>query len=76
MTTTHISLGLTIATRQNADAKPKAVTIRILPADFDNGIKTAVVIGGKFARPGDMAEVTELEAKDLIQRGRAELVAN
>ncbi len=76
MTTTHISHGLTIATRQNADAKPRAVTIRILPADLDSGIKTSVVIGGKFARPGDQAEVTEHEANDLIARGRAELVAN
>ncbi len=76
MTTTHISHGLTIATRQNTDAAPKATTVRILPTDFSNGIKTAVVIGGKFARPGDLAEVTEHEANDLIARGRAELVAN
>ena len=35
-----------------------------------------IVIAGKFARPGDLAEVTTFEAADLVARGRAELVAN
>lgn len=70
---TLISRGLEIARGSNNEAAPKSLTVRILESNNDNGIPSFVVIDGQFARPGDLAEMTEHEANDLIQRGRAEL---
>lgn len=72
--TKHISRGLEIARHNSDEAKPKAVTIRIMAPKDDNGIPSSVVIAGKVAKPGDLADVTEYEANDLIQRGRAERI--
>lgn len=69
----HISNGLQIARRENTEAAPKVVTVRILKPEYDNGVKSSVLIAGKIAKYGDLADVTEAEANDLIQRGRAEL---
>lgn len=73
--TKHISRGLEIARHNSDEAKPKTVTVRVLDQVDDKGIRSSIVIAGKVARPGDLAEMTEHEANDLIQRGRAELAA-
>ena len=39
-------------------------------------ISIAVDIGGQVAYAGDLAEVTESEAADLVLTGRAELLPN
>ena len=70
--TKHISRGLEIARHNSDEAKPKSVTIRILKPKHDT---SSVVIAGKVAKHGDLADVTEYEAHDLIHRGRAELAA-
>ena len=36
-------------------------------------ISSAVVIGGKIVRPGQTVEASEALAKNLLQRGKAEL---
>lgn len=75
MSKKHISTGLIVAERQNAEAKPKAITVKIKAEARENGIMASVMIGGRFAKDGDLAEVTEAEAADLLLRGRAELVS-
>lgn len=70
---TLISRGLEIARHSNDEAAPKAVTVRVLESINDTGIRSSIVIAGKVASPGDLAEMTEHEASDLIQRGRVEL---
>lgn len=73
--TKHISRGLEIARHNSDEAKPKVITVRILEKKNDSGIPSSVVIAGKVAMFGDLADVTEYEAHDLIQRGRAELAS-
>jgi hypothetical protein len=36
-------------------------------------VTSAIFIGGKMARQGDVVEVTKAEAKDLLHRGKARL---
>ena len=67
------SFGLEIAKRQNDEARPKPTVVKILGTARDSGIRTGVLIAGRYANPGDLAELTEAEARDLIDRGRAEL---
>ena len=74
--TKHISAGLTLARQTEADNAEKSVTVRILDHQSDAGIRSTVVIAGKFTSPGDIADVTESEAADLVSRGRAELVTD
>lgn len=71
----HISRGLEIARHNSDEAKPKTVTVRILKREDSNGIPSSIVIAGKVANAGDLADMTEFEANDLIQRGRAELAS-
>lgn len=61
----------------------KNVNIRILPPAYVaqqevNGklvdIRCGIVVRGEFVMPGGVCEVEESVARDLILRGRAELV--
>jgi hypothetical protein len=61
----------------------KNVKIRILPPAYVSqqtigketvDIKCGIVVHGSFVMPGAVCEVSESDASDLIQRGRAELV--
>lgn len=70
----HISAGLMAARRQDSDSTTKAVTVRMVGYTSEAGVRSTVVIGGKFTRAGDLADVTEFEAADLVARGRAEIV--
>lgn len=36
-------------------------------------VTSAIVVGGEIAAPGELVEVTESEAKNLLHRGKAEL---
>lgn len=62
----------------------KNVSIRILPPAYVAqqevagklvDIRTGIMVRGEFVMPGGTCDVLESEANDLIQRGRAELVA-
>ena len=65
------STNLTIAERQNTEARPKPIIVRIVQKDP----KSSVLIGGVAAKHGQLAMVAEHEAADLVARGRAELVS-
>lgn len=60
----------------------KVVTVRILPPEYvaqrDDGtdIKTGILCAGVHCSTGDLIEMTEFEAADLISRGVAELVTD
>lgn len=71
----HVSHAVLTAQRA-ADTATKTATIRVVAPTHEHEARVTIVIAGKFARPGDLAEVTEWEARDLIARGRAELVEN
>lgn len=36
-------------------------------------VTSAIVVGGDIAKPGELVEVTQGEAKNLLHRGKAEL---
>lgn len=36
-------------------------------------VTSAIVVGGDIAKPGELVEVTQTEAKNLLHRGKAEL---
>lgn len=36
-------------------------------------VTSAIVVGGEIAMPGELIEVTQAEAKNLLHRGKAEL---
>ena len=61
----------------------KNVSIRILPPEYVAqhevagklvDIRIGIVVRGEFVMPGGTCDVLESEARDLILRGRAELV--
>ncbi len=72
----HISTCLAIARSKKADSAPKSFTVHILPRPSGNDAKVGIMVGGQVAYAGDLAEVTESEAADLVLTGRAELLPN
>ncbi len=72
----HISYVLATARSKTPDSLPKAITVRILARDSGNDTKFGILVGGQVAYAGDLAEVTESEAADLVLTGRAELLPN
>ena len=64
----------------NGKASVKVQTVRILPPEYvakrDDGtdIAACIMCGGIFCSAGDLLDVTEFEAADLVSRGHAEIV--
>lgn len=72
----HVSHVLAAARDKKPDNAPKSFTVHILPIDTSTGSNVGILVGGRIAFPGDLAEVTESEAAELILTRRAELLAN
>ncbi len=72
----HVSHVLALARGKKPDSAPKAFTVHILPIASGSDTKVGILVGGRVAYAGDLAEVTESEAADLVLTGRAELIAN
>ncbi len=72
----HVSHVLAVARSKKPDSPPKAFTVHILPRSSGNDTKVGILVGGQVAYAGDLAEVTESEAADLVLTGRAELLPN
>lgn len=61
---------------ENKDKDVKTATVRIIDADPVLGdIKPTIMVNGHFAKVGDLVEILEHEATDLVLRGRAERLA-
>lgn len=82
MATQKIVSNSVLKAQENKEKAVKTATVRIidnapiLPANQHHGdIKSTVMVNGVFAKAGDLIEVLEDEAADLISRGHAELVS-
>ena len=65
--------------QENKEKHIKTATIRIIETEptilSGQSIKSTILINGQFAKAGDLIEVLDEEATDLISRGCAELVS-
>lgn len=82
MATKKIVSNSVLKAQENKEKAVKTATVRIidkepiLTANQHHGdIKSTVMVNGVFANAGDLIEVLDDEAADLISRGCAELVS-